>query len=228
MRIAGNVFAAIAGRPAPVRLSSTIALIHVAADLHDDVTDGHTDGGAAAEALALIVAGTMAASIAPQAVLTLVAPADAPAALHSLWHGFRAMASGQYRDLALYGASHPDPRAVEAALAKSTAACGLYAVLGARAAGVAGEALTQWERFGAAVGYAIEVSLDCRDALDFAFRDIAAGARTLPIALALHPGAYGDPEKLRRALAAAPHDPTARHQARDAIAASGSVAACGT
>jgi geranylgeranyl pyrophosphate synthase len=228
LRIADRVFAAITGRQPPIRLTSTVALFHVGAGLHDDVSDGEVDGGRTAEAQALLTAGSALASIAPQAAATLVAPSELLPLLHVVWHGLQAMASGQRQDLALFGASNPHPRVVEAALVKTTAECGMYAALGACTAGAADKALVRWERLGAEIGYALQVSSDCKDAMDPEGQDIVAGARTLPIALALQAGTQSDREQLRTVLASGPRDETARARARSLIAGSGSLHACGT
>jgi putative peptide zinc metalloprotease protein len=225
---AADVYRAITGRRAAPRLTSAALLLNYAVGLCDDVAGGDIVGGVAAQAQANLLAGTVLSSVAPQAVTTLVPPADALVVLGCVWRGLSAMASGQRKDLALFGALDLEPRAVEAALAKSTAECGMYAALGAAVAGVRGDALATWERLGSAVGYVAEVNSDCLDVFDPRARDVAHGARTLPIALALVPGALGDTEQLRRDLAAAPSDPVARDRARDAIIASGSLHACGT
>ena len=228
LRIASLAFGALTGREAPIRLTSLVALIHVGAGLHDDVSDGDLAGGSKAEALALLASGTCLASLAPQALATLVSGRDVLPALGLLWRGMEAMASGQRRDLALFGEPEPDPKAAEAALLKTTAECGLYAALGARVAGASSDALPRWEKLGAEIGYALQLLSDCNDALDPAGRDIGAGARTLPIAFALRAGSDGDRAQLRRTLGDAAHDPQAAARVRDAIVRSGSLVACTT
>jgi geranylgeranyl pyrophosphate synthase len=222
------VFAAITGKQAPVRLASALWLLYVGVELCDDVADGDIRGGAAAEVQAMLVAGTVLSSIAPQAIASLLPAPEALEALEYLWRGGQAMSGGQRRDLALFGDLYPEPREAEAALAKSTAECGMYAAISACVAGERGAVVARWEQFGAEMGYALEVNADCRDALEPSGRDIAAGARTLPIALALQVGAHSVRDELRSDLAAAARESDACERARRAILASGSLKARGT
>ena len=229
MQIARLVYRAICGYEPPLRLSTLIALVHVGAGLHDDVSDGDVPGGRAAQAEALFISGSCLATIAPQALTTLVEPAQAVRALHVLWSGMQTMAAGQRRDLALFDEERPALRAVEAALAKTTGECGMYAALGAVVAGVRDDAdIARWEALGADIGYALQVGSDCQDVADPSGRDIASGARTLPIAFALSDVDDATRERLCTALRKAHGDAVAMRDARESIVATRAIAACGT
>ena len=193
MQIARLVYEAITGRPAPIRLSTVAALVHVGAGLHDDVADGDLPGGRAQQAEALLVSGVCLATLAPRAVCTLVRPALATRALDALWNGMQTMAGGQRRDLALFDAERPDLREVEAALAKTTGEIGLSAALAAIAADQDDASVRAWQSFGADVGYGLQLASDCQDVSNPQSRDLSSGARTLPIAFALHD--LADPER---------------------------------
>ena len=187
LQIARLVYGAIRGCEAPLRLSTLVALVHVGAGLHDDVSDGDVSGGRVAQGEALLLSGVCLSTLAPYALTQLVEPARALRALQILWSGMQTMAGGQRRDLALCDDERPDLRAAEAALAKTTGECGMYAALGAFVAGVTDDGeIARWEAFGADIGYALQLGSDCQDVADPSGRDIASGARTLPIAFALH------------------------------------------
>ena len=217
IRIAQLVFAATSGSRAPVRLSTAAALIHVGAGLHDDVADGDISGGRAHEAQALLISGVCLATLAPRAVCTLVPPARTPRALDALWTGLETMAAGQQRDITLFGAARPELRDVESALAKTSGEIGLSAALAAIAAGLDDAAVDAWQSFGADVGYGLQLASDCQDVAEPGSRDIASGARTLPIAFALHELAERERATLNDALRRARDDRAAHALARDMI-----------
>ncbi len=229
MQIARLVYGAIRGCEPPLRLTTLTALVHMGAGLHDDVSDGDVKGGRTEQTEALLLSGVCLATLAPYALTTLVEPDRAVRALRLLWTGLQTMAAGQRRDLALFGNERPDLRAVEAALAKTTGECGMYAALGAVVAGVSSDAaIARWEAFGADIGYALQVGSDCQDVADPRGRDIASGARTLPIAFALHALDGATREGLCAALRDAPCDAIAAAGARERIVGTRALAACGT
>lgn len=229
MQIARLVYRAIRGCEPPLRLSTLTALIHVGAGIHDDVSDGDVPGGRAAQAEALLLSGVCLSTLAPHALTTLVEPARAVRTLHVLWSGMQRMAGGQRRDLALFDDERPDPRAVEAALAKTTGECGMYAALAAVVAGVSDDAeIARWEALGADIGYVLQVGSDCQDVADPNGRDIVSGARTLPIAFALRDLAGATHERLCAALRSAGSDGSAASEARELILGTRALAACGT
>jgi geranylgeranyl pyrophosphate synthase len=217
LRIAGLVYEAITGKRAPLRLATAAALIHVGAGLHDDVADGDLPGGRAQQAQALLISGVCLATLAPRAVCTLVRHARMPRALAALWDGLEMMAAGQRRDIALFGEARPDPREVEAALAKTCGEIAFSAALGAIAAEQDDAAVAAWQSFGADVGYGLQLASDCQDVADSESRDIASGARTLPIAFALCELSEPQRGALNDALRRARDDRTAHAQARAAI-----------
>jgi len=225
--LAGLVYSAITEHEVPLALYSLVALIHIGVDLHDDVTDGDIMGGGRAEAQALLASATCLSSLAPQALSRLLTGSRLLSALHYFRKGLQTMASGQRVDLSLYGNQHPQPRIAESALRKS-ADFGIYVALSACVAGAAEEDLPLWNQFGMELGYALQISPDCMDAVSEAGRDIIGGARTLPVTLALQAGTPRDRERLRRDLALAPSDAGAWTRVRTAIDASKSLGACGT
>jgi geranylgeranyl pyrophosphate synthase len=148
---------------------------------------------------------------------TLVPAALVPRALEALWTGLETMAAGQRRDVALFHAERPDLREVESALAKTSGEIGLAAALGALTAHCDDAPVREWQRFGADVGYGLQLASDCQDVADPASRDIASGARTLPIAFALQeldvPARQVFLDHLRRARS----DRAAHSEARNAL-----------
>jgi geranylgeranyl pyrophosphate synthase len=208
------IYEAITGERAPRRLSTVAALVHVGAGLHDDVADGDVPGGRAREAQALLISGICLATLAPRAACTLVHPARASGVLAALWHGMETMAGGQRRDVALFDAERPDVREAEAALAKTSGEIGLSAALAALAADQDEASVRAWEAFGADVGYGLQLASDCQDIADTASRDLSSGARTLPIAFALHERTEPTRATLLAALRRARHDRAAHAQAR--------------
>jgi geranylgeranyl pyrophosphate synthase len=217
IHVARLVYEAITGNHAPLRLSTAAALVHAGAGLHDDVADGDLPGGRLNEAQALLISGVCLATLAPRAVCTLVRASRVPHALGVLWSGLETMAAGQQRDIALFGDKLPDLREVEAALAKTSGEIALSAGLAAIAAGQDDAAVRAWQSFGADVGYGLQLASDCKDVSDTNSRDIASGARTFPIAFALHESSEPACEALNDALRRAKGDRTAHAQARAAI-----------
>ena len=217
IHVARLVYEAVTGKRAPRRLATAAAFVHVGAGLHDDLADGDLSGGRAQQAQALLISGVCLATLAPRAVSTLVRPTRVSRALAALWDGLETMAAGQRRDIALFGAERPELREVEAALAKTCGEIGLSAALGAIAADHDDAAVAGWQSFGADVGYGLQLASDCQDVSDPESRDIASGARTLPIAFAL--SELSEPERcaLNDALSRARDDRAAHAQARATI-----------
>jgi geranylgeranyl pyrophosphate synthase len=217
VRIGRLVYEAITGERAPLRLTTVSALVHIGAGLHDDVADGDIAGGREREAEALLISGLCLATLAPRAVCTLVPFAFVPRALEALWTGLETMAAGQRRDVALFHAELPDLREVESALAKTSGEIGLAAALGAIAAHGDDASVREWQSFGAEVGYGLQLASDCQDVADPASRDIASGARTLPIAFALQELEVPARRALLEQLRGARSDRAAHSEARNAL-----------
>jgi geranylgeranyl pyrophosphate synthase len=217
VRIGRLVYEAITGERAPLRLTTVSALVHIGAGLHDDVADGDIPGGREREAEALLISGLCLATLAPRAICTLVPCVLIPRALETLWNGLETMAAGQRRDVALFHAELPDLREVESALAKTSGEIGLAAALGALAAQRDDASVREWQSFGADVGYGLQLASDCQDVADPASRDIASGARTLPIAFALHELALPAQRTFLGHLRDARSDRAAHSEARNAL-----------
>jgi geranylgeranyl pyrophosphate synthase len=97
------------------------------------------------------------------------------------------MLGGQHRDVRAAGTADVSAKAVEESVAAKTGEeFGLFAWLAAMYAGAAAAELEQYDAMGRALGTALQLVSDCADLFDAAHsKDLAAGTRTLPIALTL-------------------------------------------
>ncbi|HEV7274891.1 MAG TPA: polyprenyl synthetase family protein [Devosiaceae bacterium] len=178
-----------AERALPVAVAS--GLLFLSFDLLDDLQDGDDRRWwrPLSRGELLLAAATFPATLPQRLLLGVGLEAEVAAALsHALSNGLLEIAEGQARDLAGLNASYADPVAVEASVAgKSGAQMGLYARMAALAAGSGEDEAGQWASWAHGIGTAGQLGSDLQDLLDPVWsRDLAAGARTLPIAFALH------------------------------------------
>ncbi len=125
------------------------------------------------------------------------------------------ISAGQQRDLRAAGRSHLSPAAAEATAAgKSGEVLAVVAGLAASLAEAPPRAVTGYAAVGRALGTALQLRSDCYDLFGAPVsRDLAAGARTLPLALYLQ----ARPRERRAFLAlldAARTDPVAQNAVR--------------
>jgi geranylgeranyl pyrophosphate synthase len=186
-----SVYAAVRGeRVSGTPIAAAIALIYLGFDVGDDLTDGdlppHWQGRSVAEIEIVMVA--LVASL-PQ---TLIDALDVPADVRGQMLGgfarrLMTMLGGQHRDVRTAGATDVSAEAVEASVvAKTGEEFALFAWLAAMSAGAGVAELEQYDAMGRALGTALQLVSDCADLFDAKHsKDLAAGTRTLPIALAL-------------------------------------------
>jgi hypothetical protein len=185
------VYAAVRGdTAAALPLASATALLFLGLDTADDITDGDLPAYWAGCSLADIQIVTLAllASLPQQIVSGLDAPAGTRAAMQAaIARATLRMIAGQQRDLRAAGTSDVRAAAVEESVVeKSGEQVALFAVLAALLAGAEPSQLAHYEAMGRALGTAAQLTSDCDDLFVAAHsRDLAAGTRTLPIALGL-------------------------------------------
>lgn len=186
-----SVYAAVRGdRSAGIPIAAAIALLFLGLDIGDDLTDGdlpsHWKERSFPDTLIVMVA--LVASL-PQAIIdTLDVPADVRARmLAAVARRLMAMLGGQHLDVRAAGTADVSAAAVEhSVVAKTGGEVALFAWLAAASAGAGAAALDQYDAMGRAFGTAVQLTSDCRDLFDAPHsKDLAAGTRTLPIALTL-------------------------------------------
>ncbi len=221
------VYAALRGDAEPaLPLALACLFVHAGLDLLDDVMDGDLPaewpGG---PAQAVLAGATLTGAVAPLALQALPAPPRTVLALlRLLAQAGLQLSAGQEADVATARtAPIPDGAGVARLAERKTGAeVALYAALAARLAGAPPTALERWAAFGRALGAARQLRTDCFDLFAAAqSRDLAAGMRTLPIAL------YHDdlPEAERPAfldlLERAERDAATRQAIREKLVATG-------
>jgi geranylgeranyl pyrophosphate synthase len=143
----------------------------------------------------------------------------------TLARGLLRMSAGQQIDLALTGSGIADAQRVEASvIGKSGEQCATYCMLAAQLAGLSEQQAADYAEMGRHLGTAGQLQSDCHELIgDPEMRDLAHGARTLPIVLFL--ARLGEPERelFLTLLDRARHDPTGRLEARDRIRTTATV-----
>jgi geranylgeranyl pyrophosphate synthase len=173
-----------------VPLAAAVALFCVGLDLGDHLTDDELGAEwirhSPADIRIILVA--LLASLPQQIIDRLDAPAEVRARLQAaVARGLLAMMAGQQQDVQTIGRSDVRAAAVKASVAAKAGEGGaLFASLAAQFAGAEPERVERFAAMGRALGTAAQLTSDCHD-LFFAphSRDLAAGTRTLPIALTL-------------------------------------------
>jgi len=232
------VYAGIRGDEAPARpLAVATTLLYLGIDLIDDLADGdlvdgalppHWDGYRATEIN--LAAATLLSSLPQLALAELDVPPDRGVALQRvLARGLLRMSAGQQRDLALAGTSGADVGEVEASVvAKSGEGWALFAALAAQLAGAEPEVVDAYASFGRWLGAARQIANDCHDLFTAAHsRDLASGARTLPIAMHLERLAGQERHSFLGLLDGARRDSGAQRAVRARLRAAGELLRCG-
>ena len=155
-------------------------------------------------------------------------PATIVAMQHTLAQAGLAMSAGQQRDVAMAGSRNVSVEAVDASVAgKSGEASAMLAALGAHLAGAPEPLVECYRAMGRALGAAGQVRSDCYDL--FATprsKDLAQGARTLPIALYLERLPGEEQDAFLALLDQARTEPSAQEDARARMRAAGVLREC--
>jgi len=176
-------------RPA-VGLAVATTLLFLGLDLFDDVADGDWPAAAPDCSMAEVnlAAATLLCALPQLALAELDAPPPVLAAMQgTLARGLLRMAAGQQQDLASMGAIQVRSTDVEAAvIAKSGEEAAVFARLAAQLAQAPEHLAATWEELGRSLGAGSQLASDCYELFsDPEARDLAHGARTLPVALHL-------------------------------------------
>ncbi|HLZ72866.1 MAG TPA: polyprenyl synthetase family protein [Dehalococcoidia bacterium] len=217
--------------PPPLSLAVACAFVHAGLDLLDDVMDGDLPPGWRERPAQAVLAGaTLTGALAPLALSAIEAtPRTLLALLRLLAEAGLRLSSGQQADVAAAGAAEVPSGVEVAALAarKTGAEVALYAALAARLAGVRSASVARWAAFGRALGAARQLRSDCFDL--FAAeqgKDLAAGTRTLPIALYHEQLPAEQRPAFMALLATAEHDTAAQRTVREKLVAAGILQSC--
>jgi geranylgeranyl pyrophosphate synthase len=205
--------------------------IYAGAELLDDLMDG--DLGPAWSryhpAEVLLAGTTLIATVPALALATAHAPPRTIAALQrSLARGLLTMSAGQQSDLALTGSADAPLETVDAiAQQKSGALPAMLAAMAARLANAPARVAEQYERLGRALGTARQFRSDCHDLFGPRdSRDLAHGARGLPIALHLQGLAGAERSAFVELLDTARQSVAARQAVRRRLLDTGVLRAC--
>ena len=222
------VYHALRGDDAPaLPVAVATTCLFAGFDVLDDLADG--DAPAAWQAYRpaelQLAALTLLCALPTLALRAGGVPAPARAALlDTIAGGGLRIAAGQQQDLRLMGSAAPAAASAEAALARGGEELGLFAGLAAQHAGATSAAVEAWTEFGRGLGALWQLRADWDDLFGPApSKDLANGARTLPIALALRHLRGEAHADLLTLLARAREDPTARPAVRAMIARSGAT-----
>ena len=226
------VHAAITGTAAPaVPLAIATSLLFLGIDILDDLADGdrpaHWENFSAAEIQ--LAAATLTSALPQLLIAELSAP---PATIcrmqQTLARGLLRMSAGQQADLAHTGGNDVSAAAVENSVAaKSGEELAMFAALAAQLAGAEPDTVTAYADFARALGTAAQLSNDCHDLFaDPRCRDLAHGARTLPVVLRLEKLTGADRAEFLDRLEAARTQETARESVRRNLRLGGELRHC--
>ena len=185
------VYAALRGDDEPAHpLAAATALLHLGIDVFDDLADGDLPGHWAGHRPAEInlAAATLLAALPQLALTDIPAPPTRLVAMQrSMAQGALRLSAGQQRDLAMAGSDGVSPGDVEASVVdKSGEELAMYAALAAHFAGAPPRLVDLYATLGREIGTGRQFAEDCYDLFAAPHsRDLAAGTRTLPIALYL-------------------------------------------
>ena len=186
-----SVYGAIRGVRAPaLPLGAALGLLFLGLDIADDLTDGDLPAYWKGRSLADIQIVTLAllASLPQSIIHDLDAPGDVRARMQAaVARNILKMIAGQHRDVRAAGTADVTAASVEESVAaKSGEEIALFALLAAEFAGADAAALDHYTEMGRALGTAAQLASDCKDLFGAPqSKDLAAGTRTLPIALTL-------------------------------------------
>jgi len=216
----------VRGETAPaVPIAAASGLLFLGLDTADDLTDGDLPAYWKGHSVADIQIVTLAllASLPQQIIDGLDAPGEIRARMQAaVARGILLMIAGQQRDVHTAGTSEVKGTSVESSVAaKSGEELALFASLAALFAGATSGQVEQYAAMGRALGTAAQLVSDCEDLFGAPHsKDLAAGTRTLPIALAIErltgEARTGFVALLERARTDASAGAAVRQQLRDA------------
>lgn len=191
VRVPRLVWAGVRGDAADAYpLTVALTLWYTGMRLWDDAIDGELspDWNSVRPAEVSLTAAALIGGMAELALTKLDTTDDVRVALLGIMaQSFIAIAAGQQADVALVSAADPTSDAVvESVTGKSGESVAMCAALAARLAGAAPAAVAAYAEMGRALGTAWQLRSDCYDLFgDPRVADVAAGRRTLPVALHL-------------------------------------------
>lgn len=222
------VHAAVQGdaRPAvPLAVAATLLLSGL--DLLDDLMDGDlADGWCGYRPAELLLAGATLVAALPQLALgELSLPPERLVTMQrTLARAGLRISAGQQRDLRAVGRAHLSPAAAQLiAAGKSGEVLAAVAALAATLADAHPRVVAGYAALGRALGTALQLRSDCYDLFGAPrSRDLAAGARTLPLALYLR-ARPGERRAFLSLLTAARTDPAAQNAVRARLIEAGAL-----
>jgi len=209
-------------------LAGACSLVFLGLDILDDVADGDRPAhwGDCSTAEINLAGATVLSTLPSLAIARLDIPAELRAAmLQTLSLGLLRMSAGQYADLAMTDTLIVDLERVEASvIGKSGEQVATYCTLAAQLVGSSPAQIADYTEMGRHFGTAGQLLSDCNELLcDPEMRDLAHGARTLPVALYLTRLDDAQRQMFLALLDRARHDKSARLEARDRIRATATV-----
>jgi len=172
-------------------LAAATSLFFLGLDICDDLADDdlpeHWSGWSTNEIN--LVSLALLATLPQLAIEGLDAPAATRAAMQAaLARGLLCMMGGQQRDLSAAGTAEVSAAAVEETIAaKGGEELAIFATLAAQLAGAAPDQIERYAALGRVLGTGGQLVSDCLDVFNAPHsKDLAAGARTLPIVLGLN------------------------------------------
>ncbi len=221
------VYAALHGDDEPaLPLAAATVLLHLGIDIFDDLADGdlpdHWAGHRPTEIN--LLAATLLAALPQLALADLAAPpARLVAMQRAVAGGGLRMSAGQLRDLAMASAAIASPDDVEASVVdKSGEELAMFAALAAHLAEAPPALVELYTTLGRVIGTGRQFAEDCYDLFTAPHsRDLAAGTRTLPIALYLERRPGGERDDFLALLDQARADAAAQEAVRQCLREAG-------
>jgi geranylgeranyl pyrophosphate synthase len=226
--------AAIAAAAAPAEaasvtpLAAACSLVFLGLDILDDVADGDRPRhwGDTPPAIMNLAAATVLTTLPPLILMRLdIAPERRAAMQQTLALGLLRMSAGQQTDLALTGADEAESERIEqSVIGKAGEQYATYCALAAQLIAAPPPGVENYAEMGRCFGTACQLLSDCNELLcDPEMRDLAHGARTLPVALYLRRLTGDERQRFLTLLGIARHDIAARREARQRVLDSGVV-----
>lgn len=217
-------------RPA-IPLAAATSLLFLGLDIFDDVADGdcpaHWNGHSPTDMN--LLAATLLCSI-PQLIIANLkaSPYQLCAMQRSLAAGLLRMSAGQQRDISSAGAENFGVNdTIFTVASKSGEEVGMFALLAAQLARATVEQSHAYTEFGRAIGTAGQLASDCYELFnDWAARDFAHGARTLPVALYLERLKRDERPNFLALLERARYDEASRTEVRKSLRGAGVLRLC--
>ena len=226
------IYAGLQGEERPaLPLAAATTLLFAGLDLFDDVADGDWPASAPGRSVEQVnlTAATLLCALPQLALAELDAPPAVLAAMQrTLAEGLLRMSAGQQQDLASASAIRIRSTEIEAAvLAKSGEEPAIFGRLAAQLAQAPEELVETCGELGRAIGAGGQLASDCYELFtDPAARDLAHGARTLPIVLHLERLEGDVRAEFLALLEQARRDAAARETVRQRLRSGGQLRHC--